>query len=95
MLQDLFGQYAKPIVYAYNIGLGQYGWRIVFDLDRSFEFLVKKARDVSPRVLNNDRLFYSSLSGFIDSEGHIGLKNSRGKAYPVITVSNRKRTILH
>jgi hypothetical protein len=94
LLRDLFGGYAKPIYEPALAPRGHYGLRATFDLDSSFDFLLNKPRELARRVLGDDALFYTALSGFSDAEGHAGLKRSHGKAYARYTLSNRNRRIM-
>lgn len=71
LIQRLFSQYARPIVYPCESTPGRYSWKIVFDLDRSFEFLLDKAKSLPQLILKNDRLFFVSTNGFTVAEGHI------------------------
>ena len=94
LLRDLFGGYAKPIYEPALAPRGHHCLRATFDLDSSFDFLLNKPRELEQRVLSNDALFCSALSGFSDAEGHVGLKRNRGKAYARYTLSNRNRRIM-
>jgi hypothetical protein len=78
---DLLGSYCKPMVYAvrnppYFTEWSKYAWRVVFDLDESFKFLISLPKEVNDGILNNDESFYAALGGFSDAEGFIVLKET-------------------
>jgi hypothetical protein len=92
---DLLGAYCKPIVYAvrnppYFREWSQYAWRVVFDLDESFKFLISLPKEVDDVILNDSELFYAALGGFSDAEGFVGLTGRyNGKSAAAFGVSNR------
>ena len=90
LMRDLFGGHAKPIFGAKLTPTGQHSVRATFDLSPSFDFLLEKPRRIDRLVLREDGLFYSALSGFSDAEGHVGLRESHGRAYAQYSASNRK-----
>jgi len=95
LLLALFGDYAKPIFGSKRTPTGQHSIRATFDLSPSFNFLLNKPRKLEYRVLHDDALFYSALSGFSDAEGHAGLRRNHGKAYARYALSNRNRQTMH
>jgi len=96
LIFDLFRAYSKPMVYAvknptYFRERCQYAWRVVFDLDESFKFLISMPKEVNDGILKNDDSFYAALGGFSDAEGFIGLRGRyNGKSAAAYGVSNSK-----
>src|SRR6266480_1578673 len=94
LIFDLFGAHCKPMVYAvknppYFTEWSRYAWRIVLDLDRSFEFLISLPKRVDHGILDNNESFYVALGGFSDAEGHIGLRGrDNGQSEAAFGVSN-------
>ena len=94
LLLSAFGDYAKPMFVPTKTPSGQHGFRAAFDLHSSFDFLLNKSQRVDGRILDDDLLFYSALSGFADAEGHVGLRKSGTKSYSCFTLSNRNHEIM-
>jgi len=94
LMRDLFGNYAKPIFEPILTPNGHYAIRATYDLSPSFEFLLKKLKNMDRSVLREDALFYTALSGFSDAEGYVGLRRDRGTAYAAYSVSNRKYQLM-
>jgi len=98
---DLLGAYCKPMVYAvrnppYFREWSQYAWRVVFDLDESFKFLISLPKEVNDGILNNDDSFYAGLGGFSDAEGFIGLRGRfNDKSAAAFAVSNTNARICY
>ncbi|MBI3115842.1 MAG: hypothetical protein HYZ12_00730, partial [Thaumarchaeota archaeon] len=98
LLSNLLGTYARPILYpiknpSYFPKWSRLAWRIVYDLDESFHFLMQLPKSVDEPTSGDDRLFYTALTGFADAEGYVGLKKSQGHAYAYFSVSNKNRRI--
>jgi len=88
LLIDLLGAHAKPMVCAvknppYFREWSQYAWRVVFDLDDSFGFLIPLPEEVDEDVLSDDESFYAALGGFADAEGHISLSRRHSGNQPL------------
>jgi len=74
----------------------QYAWRVVFDLDESFKFLISLPKEVNDGILNNDDSFYAGLGGFSDAEGFIGLRGRfNDKSAAAFAVSNTNARICY
>jgi len=72
----------------------QYAWRVVFDLDESFKFLISLPKEVDGGILKNDESFYAALGGFSDAERFIGLSGRyNGKSAAAFGVSNSNARI--
>jgi len=82
----LFGNYARLIKYPIKVR-NSYGWRLVYDLGKSFSFLLD-CRSITYKALRSSRTFYIALAGIVDSEGHVGLRKSASEASPVVTITN-------
>ncbi|MDV3276995.1 MAG: helix-turn-helix domain-containing protein [Nitrososphaerales archaeon] len=92
LVTGLFNEYGKQIRYPIRSGR-VVAWRVTYNLDRAFSFLFQ-AKDLVKKGLSSSRLFYSTLSGLTDSEGHVGLTRRGDTAYPVLTISNTNRQIM-
>jgi hypothetical protein len=63
------GDYGKPCQYLTKNKGRSDEWFIYVDLDSSFDFLVKKPKEVPCWILENDEYFYYFLTAYIDCEG--------------------------
>lgn len=93
LVSGLFTRYAHPIIYPAKQS-GRFCWRIVCDLNSSFNFLISKPKRLDTYVLQKDELFYAALAGFADAEGYIGLRELGKKVHSRFTLSNRSKVIL-
>lgn len=92
LVEVLFAEHGRRIHYAFWNGRGA-AWRVVFDLDRTFSFLLA-AEAIVRRGLTSEKLLLPTLAGLIDSEGHVGLIRRGKTSYPVATVSNCNRAVM-
>ncbi len=69
MFRASFAKYAHINEYECNGGFTEKSRRICCYLHSSFEFLIEKLKTIPNWILNNEKLFYSFLAGYCDSEG--------------------------
>ncbi len=93
LVNGLFEKACHPIIYPCRTRSG-YCWRIVCDLDDSYSYLLNRREHLCREDLEKDSLFYAALSGFTDAEGHIAVRDARGKTRVVFGLSNRNKAIL-
>lgn len=93
LVEQAYGKYTRPIIYPARKS-DVYCWRIVCDLDKSFEFLFSKLDGLSKEELADDDLFFSALAGFADAEGHVGLQAKEWVARGRFQVYNTEKRIL-
>jgi len=67
---NCFEKYGKVKSYSkLNKQRKAYSWCLYADLDKTFNFLLKKTSDIPEWILNDAALFFSFLSGYFDAEG--------------------------
>jgi hypothetical protein len=92
--------YARPMIYAIKNPpdfpkWSRFAWRSVYDLDSSFQFMLDLPKRVNPALETDESLFYSALAGFIDAEGHIGLRKAGDRTQIILQISNTNKGICH
>src|SRR3989344_1188857 len=74
LIKDVFGRYGhfyyKWIGNSYNINCS---------LDKSFNFLLEKPKNIDSWILDNDKYFISFLAGYTDAEGNMGIYENRAR----------------
>ncbi len=93
LVRNLLDKYCKPIIYPLRKGLS-FSWRIVCDLDPSFSFHLDRSNSLQCQTLNDDRIFFEALYGFVDAEGYIGLEQEGNFASPTFIISNSNKSVL-
>ncbi|HXW38006.1 MAG TPA: LAGLIDADG family homing endonuclease, partial [Nitrososphaerales archaeon] len=80
LFDDLFGRYGHVRMYPKRAQLVEAEWSVEVDLDRSFEFLLRKNLHELPRVPDDKECRLNFLAGLVDAEGAIcwHLKSSPG-----------------
>jgi len=91
LFKQLFST-SHVFLYPKKSGNGKYSWVITAHLDSSFSFLLRKVKKLPQRVLLIDKLFYSSLAGYVDAEGFITIYHDKksGRAYARLGVGTKK-----
>jgi predicted HTH domain antitoxin len=69
MFKKVFEKYSPVKFYEASIKDGRKAWIVYCRLHPSFKFLLKKPNYIPVQILKNDRLFFSFLAGYADSEG--------------------------
>jgi hypothetical protein len=98
---DVFSIYGKIGLYPkfsiiFSITRFQnYQWKIYCDVNESFEFILNKCDRIPRWIIQNDKLFYSFLSGYFDAEGCLSINYSkdRGGSLVWIICSTDKRIL--
>ncbi len=82
------------ISYPMKVTKGKFGWRYVYTLDKKFNYLLKKEENIPDNIHKNEASFIAAFSGFIDAEGHIGIRKVGNKTKLVLRISNSNQKIL-
>jgi len=69
MFKNIFSKYGKIICYEKRSKVTGKTTRAYCFLNESFNFLIQKTQLIPDWILKNNSLFYSFLSGYVDSEG--------------------------
>jgi hypothetical protein len=57
-------------------------------LDMSFEFLLKKPRNVPDWISDNDICFWAFLAGYMDAEGYIGIQRQNNRIWARVEIAS-------
>jgi len=80
MIKSTFEKYSKINV-RLHLNKGKACWQIECLLDKSFEFLVKKPKNIPKNILDNDNYFYAFLAGYADCEAAWSIYNPKNTNY--------------
>lgn len=69
MFNGAFKKYGTVIIYEKKGGLTAKTNRIYCALDKTFQFLTNKPKQIPQWIIKNKNLFYHFLAGYVDSEG--------------------------
>jgi len=78
LFKECFSHYGPIWMYPVRDKAGNYNWRLVCTLDKSFDFLVKSERHYNISSFS-EKEFFHRLAGIIDAEGSIILRRSNKK----------------
>jgi len=83
LFEDVFSAYGKigiypkfdkkPLITRFH----SYQWKIYCDVDKSFEFILKKCDRIPRWIKEDEKLFYSFLSGYFDAEGCLNISYNK------------------
>lgn len=62
----------------------EYSWCIYSDVNKSFDFMLDKPKRIPEWIIENDKLFYSFLSGYFDAEGCIFIDYVKGNGSKLV-----------
>jgi len=89
LFQNTFGRYGHVTSLPRRVFLSGYDWQIRAYLDGSFDFLVKKPKNVPGDY------FYHFLAGLTDSDGCWCIYNRRGRTALTFALWSEGRTLIH
>jgi hypothetical protein len=92
LVARIFSPYAREIRYPIKTPQA-YGWRVVYDLDPKFSFLLD-LRAPTYESLRKPWSFYKILSGLVDAEGHIGCRLKGKYVAVVLKISNSDEKLI-
>ena len=95
LFKQCFGKYGPIWMFPVKDENGNYNWRLVCTLDKSFSFLLKNKRNYNISLLSKKEFFYR-LAGIIDAEGSIILRRNNKKyiARGIFIGNENKKMIL-
>ncbi|MBL7159976.1 MAG: LAGLIDADG family homing endonuclease [Candidatus Aenigmarchaeota archaeon] len=84
LFRELFEKYGKVGIYPKKyknskIYPWKYSWKTYCDLDKTFDFLLKKTEKIPKWIMNDNKIFFSFLSGYFDAEGCFSISHKKGK----------------
>ena len=74
MFKGIFGKYGH--IHIYTVHYSYPEWRMDCDLNKSFEFLLRKPTEIPNWILERKNIFYSFLAGYMDCEGSWDIRKS-------------------
>lgn len=83
LIKGLFNKYTKVIINQKRFIKGQLITDIRCLLNKSFDFLLPKQDKIESWILNNKKLFFSFLAGYVDAEGHIFVRLQQRSKTPI------------
>lgn len=83
LFRNIFSIYGKIGIYpkhskSSNSRMPKYSWRIYCDVDKTFDFILKKHDKIPEWITQDNKLFLSFLSGYFDAEGCISISYKYG-----------------
>jgi hypothetical protein len=94
LFESVFGRYSHVSMYPKEGGIVGYEWDLQCDLDKSFGFLLDKAK-ISDIGALSDGEFLSFLAGFFDAEGSVLFHKKTGIRYaPELAIKNTDSALM-
>jgi transcriptional regulator with XRE-family HTH domain len=94
MFNEIFGKYTHVHAYLTNNESGS-EIRVYCDLDKSFDFILKKPETIPRWILKDNKLFFAFLAGYMDAEGSWNiLKNGKNSVRFTFRIATEDRNIL-
>ncbi len=68
MMKDVFGKYSNVGIHR-RFNKDHNEWIVYADMDKSFNFIIKKPKKIPKQIIDNNKYFYHFLGGYVDCEG--------------------------
>ncbi len=79
LLKNAFKKFGETCTYLIKNKVRENEWFIYADLDSSFEFLIKKPKEIPVWILENEGYFFQFLAAYMDCEGSWKIQKSHKK----------------
>ena len=89
LMKQLFTKYG-PVWIGKNLYKNRVVYNFATSLNKSFNFLIPKLKNIPRWIMKNNEYFYSFFAGYCDAEGSIGIYNNMAK----LRVGSYDKTLL-